>query len=369
MDFNFNEFMDAVLNIEEDGYISRRIILDALKHGIESAVKKGDSDNEKPVVSVDIDEQRGELLVYRIRRIVEDEMVDETRPHEQIISLSEARRIDPNAQLGGTISDKLSLDNLSRVATHTIKTVLKQQLKAAEDAGKQEEYGNKINEVLSARVTGIDPNGTVYVEIGKDEGVLLLNEQIPGERYSVGQMLKVELLRVGDKASSGRAKMSRQLIVSRKRPGLVKRLFEIEVPEIKDGTVEIVSVAREAGERTKIAVKSNDPKVGALGACVGQNSSRIVNIRKELGNEKIDIIPWDSDGTMFVANALRPAVVLSVIELENRHARVTVAANVLSLAIGKRGINVRLAAKLTGWKIDVQSVEDGTENGNEAYDE
>ena len=239
--------------------------------------------------------------------------------------------------------------NFGRLAAQTAKQVVVQRIREAERGVIFEEYVEKENEILTAIVQRVEKNG-VYVELGKTDGLLAMNESIPGEEYGTSNRIKVYVLEVR-KTSKGP-----QVLVSRTHPGLVKRLFELEVPEIMSGIVQVKSIAREAGFRTKVAVHSTDSQIDAVGACVGQKGIRVERIVNELHNEKIDIIEWDSDPAVYIAKALSPAKVLMVyINETEKAAKVVVPDTQLSLAIGKEGQNARLAAKLTGWKIDIKS--------------
>ncbi|MBR4906747.1 MAG: transcription termination/antitermination protein NusA, partial [Clostridia bacterium] len=236
-----------------------------------------------------------------------------------------------------------------RIAAQTAKQVMVQRIREAERGNIYDEYVEKENEILTAIVQRVE-KGNAYVELGKTDGILTANEMIPGEEYEMNARIKVYVLEVR-KDNKGP-----QVVVSRTHPGLVKRLFELEVPEIQSGTVVIKSIAREAGFRTKVSVFSTDPQVDAVGACVGPRGARVERIVNELHNEKIDIIEYDSDSAIYIAKALSPAKVLMVyVNEDEKAARVIVPDSQLSLAIGKEGQNARLAAKLTGWKIDIKS--------------
>ena len=251
--------------------------------------------------------------------------------------------------MGDVLEEESNPRNFGRIAAQTAKQVVVQRIREAERGVIFDEYVEKENEILTAIVQRVEKGG-VYVELGKTDGLIAMNETIPGEEYNNNDRIKVYVLEVR-KTSKGP-----QVLVSRTHPGLVKRLFELEVPEIQTGVVQVKSIAREAGFRTKVAVYSSDPQVDAVGACVGQRGTRVERIVNELHNEKIDIIEWDSDPAVYIAKALSPAKVLMVyINEAEKAAKVIVPDNQLSLAIGKEGQNARLAAKLTGWKIDIKS--------------
>lgn len=350
MKLDFTEFIGALSELESEKCISREMILGALKHGISAAIKKkGDSENK--TIEVDIDESSCEVHFYQVKVVVDEVTSDAVQ-----MSLEEARAENPNAEIGDVVKTEVDLESFGRIDAQTTKQVVLQQIKEAEREMTRAEYSSKTHEILTASVRDVDTSGNVYVELGRTEGVIPQSETIPGEYYTRGKVIKVEMLRV--ETGEGKGSRNGRIIVSRKRPELVKRLFELEVPEIQNGTVIIKGVAREPGSRTKIAVQSIDPQVDPLGACVGPHFMRVGNVVKELNNEKVDIIPWDSDEATFVARALSPAKVSMVlIDSENKKARVIVDTDQQSLAIGKSGQNARLAARLTGWRIDIKTQE------------
>ena len=264
--------------------------------------------------------------------------------------MEDARKINRLLELGDVVEEEADTSNFGRIAAQTAKGVIMQRIREAERGAIYEEYQEKESEALTAIVQRVDKNGDVYVEIGRSAGLIPANEVIVGETYEPGDKLKVYVLKV-HKENKGP-----QIIASRTHPELIKKLFELEIPEIQTGVVRVVSVAREAGQRTKIAVMSNDPSIDAVGACVGQRGTRVERIVDELHNEKMDIIEWDPDIAVYIAKALGPAKVLMVyINEAEKAAKVVVPDNQLSLAIGKEGQNARLAAKLTSWKIDIKS--------------
>jgi len=296
-------------------------------------------------------------------KVLPDETEEEKIPRynaERDLTLEEAKKVKPDAKVGDIIEEKLEeKSNYGRVAAQTAKQVIIQKIREAERDSMYEEYKQKEGEVLSGVIQRIEGRN-IFIDLGKSTGILFPSEQVENERYRLGQRLKVYLMKVeSDTKGPG-------IILSRSHPSLVQKLFEIEVPEIFAGTVEIKAMAREAGSRTKIAVASNEEGIDPIGSCVGQKGTRVQAVIDELGGEKADIIEWDEDPKKFIANALSPAKVLNAeLDEEKQEARVSVPVDQLSLAIGKQGQNVRLAAKLTGWKIDVLGGEIKEEEGKE----
>ncbi len=337
-----SEFMEALSAIEKERGISKDVLIDAVESALVAAYKRnyGVSGNVRAVV----DHETGEMQIFASKTVVETPQNEYTE-----ISLEKARKINALYELGDVLEEESKPKNFGRIAAQTAKQVVVQRIREAERGVIYDEYVEKENEVLTAIVQRTEKNG-VYVELGRTDGLLAANEMIAGETYENNSRIKVYVLEVR-KNNNGP-----QVLVSRTHPGLVKRLFELEVPEILSGIVQIKSIAREAGFRTKVAVYSHDPMVDAVGACVGQRGIRVERIVAELHNEKIDIIEWDADPAVYIAKALSPAKVLMVyINEEEKAAKVIVPDNQLSLAIGKEGQNARLAAKLTGWKIDIKS--------------
>ena len=337
-----SEFIEALNAIEKERGISKDVLIDAFEAALVAAYKRnyGANNNVRAVV----DRDTGEVQVFASKTVVEDV---ENQYGE--ITLADAKKVNALYELGDVLEEEVDPKAFGRIAAQTAKQVVVQRIREAERGVIFDEYVEKENEVLTAIVQRVEKGG-VYVELGKTDGVIAPNEEIPGETYNNADRLKVYVLEVR-KANKGP-----QVLVSRTHPGLVKRLFELEVPEIQSGIVQIKSIAREAGFRTKVAVHSNDPQIDAVGACVGQKGIRVERIVDELHNEKIDIIEWDADPAVYIAKSLSPARVLMVyINETEKAAKVIVPDNQLSLAIGKEGQNVRLAAKLTGWKIDIKS--------------
>ncbi len=336
------EFMMALTDIEKEKGISKEFMLDAIEAALTAAYKRDFGPNED--VRVAVDRETGDVAIFRRRKIVE-----EVEDPSQQISLADAKAIDYRADVGGVIEERIKPGSFGRIAAQTAKQVVVQRIREAERGMIMTEFTEKENEILSAVVQRVE-KGVVYVQIDRTEGTIPASEQMPNEKYHVNDRLKVYVVEVR------KGLRGPQVIVSRSHPGLVKRLFEMEVPEIHAGVVLIKNIAREAGYRTKMAVFSKDDQVDAIGSCVGQKGARVEAVSAELHGERVDIIRWSSDPGEFIANALSPArVILVQVNEEERAARVIVPDNQLSLAIGKEGQNARLAAKLTGWKIDIKS--------------
>ena len=338
------EFLEALDDLEREKHMSKDMLIDAIESALVSAYKKnyGTSQN----VRVDIDRQTGDINVFMRRDIVEE--VED--PFSQA-SLEEAQEIDPEYEIGDVIEYMVTPMDFGRIAAQTAKQVVIQRIRETERGMIYDDYITRQTEVVTGIVQRIS-NGTVFVNMGRAEGILSANEQIPGERYRTGERLKVYVMDVK------RSTKGPQVFLSRTHPGLVKRLFELEVPEIQEGVVEIKSVAREAGSRSKIAVCTYDENVDPVGSCVGPRGQRVQAVVDELNGEKIDIINWSDDPGRMISAALSPANVEMVLINENpdeRSALVVVPDYQLSLAIGKEGQNVRLAARLCGWKIDIKS--------------
>ncbi len=336
------EFIDALNALEKERGIKKDVLLNAFEAALCSAYKR--NYNSTGNVRAEIDGSTGEIHIWASKTVVE-----KVENPSQEISLAKAKKINPLYELGDVLEEEAFTKDFGRIAAQTAKQVMVQRIREAERGNIYEEYKETENEILTAIVQRVE-KGNAFVELGKTDGVLTANEMIPGETYENNQRLKVYVLEVR-KDNKGP-----QVLVSRTHPGLVKRLFELEVPEIMSGVVQIKAIAREAGFRTKVSVHSTDPQVDAVGVCVGQRGQRVERIVNELFNEKIDIIEWDSDSAIYIAKALSPAKVLMVyVNEEEKAARVIVPDSQLSLAIGKEGQNARLAAKLTGWKIDIKS--------------
>ena len=343
-----DEIFAALAMLEKERGIPQSFMMGKIIQALTTAYKR-DHEGVEYVV-VDVDEEKKDLKMY-----VQKEIVEEVENPASQISLEEAKRISAKNELGGMVNFPVESVEFGRIAAGNGKQVIIQGLREAEHGMIYDEWGSKQHEILTGTVSRIDPrSGNVMLRIGTGteatEAVLTMNEQVPGEELHEGQMVKVYLVEVR------RSTRGPQVMISRTHPGLVKRLFELEVPEIYDGTVEIRSIAREAGNRTKLAVWSEDPNVDPIGACVGPRGQRVNAIVDELRGEKIDIIKYSEDPAEFIAAALSPADVVSVqLSDEGKACRVTVPADQLSLAIGKEGQNARLAARLTGYKIDIKA--------------
>ncbi|TYP54291.1 transcription termination factor NusA [Thermosediminibacter litoriperuensis] len=336
------EFIEALDQIEKEKGISKEILLEAIEAALVSAYKKnyGTSQN----VKINIDRETGEVKVFSQKTVKED-----VKDPLLEISLFDAKKINPLVKIGDIISVEVTPQKFGRIAAQTAKQVVMQRIKEAERNIIYEEFAGRETDLVTGTVQRFDKKN-VIIDLGKTEVILPPNEQIPNETYTPGERIKVYILEV-KKTTKGPV-----IIVSRSHPGLVKRLFELEVPEIYEGIVEIKSIAREAGSRTKVAVYSKDENVDPVGACVGPKGTRVQAVVEELKGEKIDIIKWSKNVAEYISNALSPAKVLSVdVEEDSKIARVLVSDQQLSLAIGKEGQNARLAAKLTGWKIDIKS--------------
>ncbi|MBR5285430.1 MAG: transcription termination/antitermination protein NusA [Clostridia bacterium] len=339
------ELFESLDILEKEKGISKEYMIERIEAALLSAFRKENAGNENARVKLDPVKQ--DVKLYKQLTVV-DEVLDPATE----ISLDDAHMKSKRYKLGDIYEIELKTKLFGRIAAQAAKQVIIQGIREAERGNMIREYEEKKEEIVSAVVIRVDPTTlNATLEIGKNEMVLFRNEQIPGETLQVGDRIKVFITEIKKEARGP------SIILSRVHPGLVARLFELEVPEIKDGTVEIKRIAREAGSRTKIAVASNDERVDAIGACIGPKGARKNNITAELFGEKLDIIPYNEDTEAFISAALAPATVESVVKLPDgeRSYRVTVADDQLSLAIGKEGQNARLAAKLTGFKIDIKS--------------
>lgn len=344
------DLMEAISLLAREKDISEEILVDTIEEALKAAYRRNNRQQGAAFANLAVHLTRKEGARVFLRKTVAD-VVEEP---EMQISLEEALKISPNYHVGDIVEIDVTPDNFGRVAAQTAKQMLVQKIRESERGKIYDEYIEKENEILTGIVQRVEPKAA-YLELGRTEGIMETSEFIPGESYHDGEHIKVYVLKVRRSGSSD-FQRTPQVYVSRIHPGLVKRLFEMEVPEIATGVVQIRSIAREAGSRTKIAVYSVDPMIDPVGACVGPRGSRVEKVVNELRNEKIDIIKWSPDPAEFVANALNPAHVVSVfISEEEKICRVIVPDLQLSLAIGKEGQNARLAAKLTGWKIDIKS--------------
>ena len=345
-----SEVVEAIKALAKEKEISEEALFTAIEEAIKAAYKKNLNKNEAIPSNLDVtlDRNTGITSVYA-RKLISEEVEDEANQ----ITLEDAKKINATYQMGDIAEVDVTPNGFLRVAAQTAKQVIIQRIREAERGKIYDEYIEKESEILTGIVQRVEPK-VVYVDLGRTEGVLEQSEMIPGEVLHDDDHIKVYVLQVNKSNMS--AGYTPQVYVSRIHQNLVKRLFEMEVPEIAGGVVTIKSIAREAGSRTKIAVFSADVMIDPVGACVGQRGGRVDRVVQELKGEKIDIIKWSNNPAEFVANALNPAHVLSVYQAKNEKAfRVIVPDNQLSLAIGKEGQNARLAAKLTGWKIDIKS--------------
>lgn len=339
------ELAAALETLEKEKGISKEIVIEALEAALVSAYKRnyGTSQN----VEVVFNDEKGTITVYQVKEVVEDVYDSQSE-----ISLTEAREIKKAYELGDRIKFEVTPKNFGRIAAQTAKQVIMQRMREAERSIIYNEYIAYEDDLMTGTVERQDSK-FIYVNLGKVEAVLSQRDQIENETYETHDRIKVYVSKVENSTKGP------QVFVSRTHPNLIKRLFEQEVPEIYDGTVEIVSIAREAGDRSKLAVMSRDENVDPVGTCVGPKGSRVQAIVNELNGENMDIVEWDKDPAVYIKNALNPAQVIDVQFDEDQHSCVIVVPDYqLSLAIGKRGQNVRLAAKLTGYKIDIKSESD-----------
>lgn len=336
------ELVKAMQVLEEEKGISRQIIKEALESALALAYKKNYDQAQN--VEVQFDENKGTIKVYSVKEVVETNY-DSTLE----ISLEEALKINRAYEIGDKIKFEVTPKDFGRIATQTAKHVIMQRIREAERENIFEEFSQYVDEIMTGTVERQD-HRFIYVNIGRVEAIMPLGEQIPSEQFEPDQRIKVYVAKV-DKTSKGP-----QIVVSRAHNDFLRRLFEQEVPEIYDGTVEVMAIAREAGDRAKVAVRSRDKNIDPVGTCVGPRGQRVQAIVNELNGENMDIIEWNEDPVVFIQNALSPAQVIKVDFNEEAHACIVVVPdNQLSLAIGKRGQNARLAARLTTYKIDIKS--------------
>lgn len=344
------EFLGAVQVLVKEKGIKEDVVYEAMELALASAYKKHSGLSN---VRVAIDRYKGDIKVYSfmtVVEVVEDPLIE--------LSLEEAREIVPNIEIGETIEEEVDTNDFGRVAASTAKQVIVQKIREAERNNIIDEYGDKQDEMVSGTVEMEDVRN-YYVNLGRTQGILPKTETIPGEEIKMGSNIKVYISKVENNSKGP------LILLSRNHYGFVKRLFELEIPEINEGIVLVYSVARDPGNRTKIAVYSENSNVDAVGACIGERGSRIANILKELGNEKVDIVAYDKNPSKFIENALSPAKNLHVFITDEKEnvALVVVDEENLSLAIGKKGLNVRLAARLTHHRIDVKTFEQAKEDG------
>lgn len=373
-------FLKAVNALSEEKKIDKDIIFDAMELALTSAYKK--NYHSLSNVRVDINRETGDIKIYSFKTVVFNEewekeegkyeteiITDEDGNEEEIekyfdfddrihITLEEARKIVPNIQIGETIEEEVTPKDFGRVAAATAKQVIVQKIREAERAIINEEFADKKDEMIVGTVSMEDVRN-YYIDLGRTQGILPKSEIIPGEKIEMGSSIKVYITKV-ENDSKGPL-----ILLSRKHYGFVKRLFELEIPEINEGIILVYSVARDAGNRSKIAVYSENPNVDPVGACIGEKGSRISRILSELGSEKIDVVPYDIEPARFIENALSPAKNLHVFitDEKKKEALVIVDNDNLSLAIGKKGSNIKLAARLTHYKLDVKTKEQAKELG------
>ncbi len=352
------KIIEALDILENERGIKREVVFEALKEALEKSYKKNYMCAEA-TVRVEINPKNFKISLFEIR-----EVVDDVNDEDLEILLEEAREINPKFNIGDLVETVVSPDVFGRLAASQTKQILRQKIREAEKESLYQEYADKKDEIITGIIDRVEPRFTI-INIGKMGALLPLGNQIPHEKLVEGQHIKVYVTDVENNPKGTHVN------VSRTDPKLVKRLFELEVPEIYDGTVEIKSVSREAGERTKIAVYAKDENIDPIGACVGPKGTRVRNIVEELNGEMIDIVQYSNDPKVFISNALSPAVVLNVLigDEKERTAIVVVPDNQLSLAIGKRGQNARLAVRLTDWKIDIKSLSEAIGEGIDLTDE
>ncbi len=352
------DFIAAVQELGKEKGIESDLLFKAVEDALVTAYKKNSNSNANQNVRVDMNKETGEIHVYAQHTVVEGDSENDTQ-----MSLAEAQAVDPRYAVGDIVEVEVTPKNFGRIAAQNAKQVVVQRIREAERGQVYERFQSRNQDIVTGIIQRME-NKNVYIDLGKVEAVLTPNEQIPGEIYQYHDRMKTFIVEVK------RSSKGPQIMVSRTHPGLLKRLFELEVPEINDGIVEIKSVAREPGMRSKISVYTEDEKIDPVGACVGHKGMRVQTIVNELRGEKIDIVKYSEDPAQYVANALSPAKVVSTTVKEaEKLCRVVVPDYQLSLAIGKEGQNARLAAKLTGWKIDIKSESQAMEEAAEAEQE
>ena len=352
---NKEEFIKAVDIVSKEKCISRDVIFEAMELALQSAYKK--NFYSKTNVRVSINRDTGDIKVYSVLNVV-DEISDEDEEAYSKILVDDAEKIVKGIKVGETIETEVTPRDFGRVATATAKQVITQKIREAERNSIMNEFEGKQDELLVGIVSREDAVN-YYIDLGRAHGILPKKELIPGEKIEMGSSVKVYVTKIDD---TGKAPL---ILLSRSHYGFIKRLLELEVPELQEGIVKLYSVARDAGSRSKVAVYSDNPRVDAIGACIGEKSSRILRMMKELNGEKLDIVLYDKDPVKFIKNALSPAKEVNVIIMDpkNNVALAVAEGDQLSLAIGKKGQNVRLAARLTKYRIDVKTNEELKESG------
>lgn len=339
------EFIKALDDIEKEKGIGKAVILDALSKALVKSYEENFDSNSN--VEISINEVTGDINVFAVKEVVE-----EVSDSNMQTSINEAKKVFNNPSVGDMVRIPVKPENFGRVAAQKARSIIIQKLKDAERETTYDDFKDREKEIINGSVQRVD-NGIIFINLGKTEGIVPKAEQIPGEIVKAGDRLKLYIEEVSNTTKGPK------ITLSRTNPALIIRLFEDEIPEISNGVVEIYSISREAGSRTKIAVYSNDPTVDPVGACVGYKGNRVNAIVDELQGEKIDIIIYDKDIKVFISNSLSPANVKEVfVDEDEKSAIVIVPDEQLSLAIGKEGQNVRLAAKLTSWKIDIKGESD-----------
>ena len=337
------EFFEALEELSIEKGISKEYLLDAIESALLTAYKKNFNSQEN--VKIVIDEEKASIKVYSLKEVVE-EVFDPAIE----IAIDAVKKGRKKIEMGDIVEVEITPRDFGRIAAQTAKQVIVQKIREAEREIVFTEYSDRQGEIVSGLIQRVEKN-IMIVDLGRIEGIMTMNEQVAGENYQVNDKIKAYVLEI-----QKNAKGVPQMLISRTHPGFVRRLFELEIPEIYEGLIEIKNIVREAGSRTKIAVFSKDMNIDPVGSCVGPRGIRIQNILNELREEKIDVVEWSEDPVQFIASALSPATVLAVdIDEENMTSKVVVPDNQLSLAIGKDGQNARLSAKLTGWKIDIKS--------------
>ncbi len=350
------EFLEALDELEREKNIPKEEIISAIETAVKTAYEKNFGGN----TMVEVDRETGEVQVFLIKDVVAEVEDDENQ-----VSLEEARQYDPDYEEGDEMYFAIDPKDFGRIAAQTAKQIVVQKVREAERQSTYSRLKDKQGTLVSGRIERIN-NGTIFLAIDNTEGILPVSEQVHSEHFKVGDRIKVFVMDVKDPNRPKASRNGPQVFFSRSHPGLVRELFKLEIPEIADGTVEIKGIAREAGSRTKIAVYSHDPDVDPVGACVGNRGARVQAIVDELNGEKIDIIVWDDEPAVLISNVLRPAVVESVYVEEDEQEKMAIAVvpdQQLSLAIGREGQNVRLAARVSGWKIDIKSRQQLEESG------
>lgn len=352
---NREEFINAVDVVSKEKGISKDIIFEAMELALASAYKK--NFDSKTNVRIDINRDTGEIKVYSVLTVV-DQISEEDEEKYSKILLADAKKIVKGIKVGETIEEEVTPKDFGRVATSTAKQVVTQKIREAERNSIMSEFEGKQDELLVGIVSREDATN-YYIDLGRAHGILSKKEIIPGEKIEMGSSIKVYVTKIED---TGKGPL---ILLSRTHYGFIKRLLELEIPELQEGLIKLYGVARDAGSRSKIAVYSDNSKIDAIGACIGEKSSRILRIMKELNGEKLDIILYDKTPEAFIKNALNPAKDINIIitDPKNNVALAVAEGEQLSLAIGKKGQNVRLAARLTKYRIDVKTKSELKENG------